>query len=708
MNSFSSGEIMNRILFIALIFIPATVFSFTGTNISSEVSELYGKKLQWTNGNFDYFVMFKSLIENNTRVKCSEVEENESLGCDLESNPEGDTCLSSSTFTLKPEHIPNDAYVEAAYLVWSGNVDPDKTDQPVENTANFSFISADGSISIEKTVTAGRKGVIGTDSENGQQDFIFEGMAYESEGATYGGNYTYRVDITDIFDNIHDSGREAGITLDGNSLLGDYTVGNTVCSDDELYVSKISGYSIRSSNLTAGWAIILVFQSEKIDPKMINIYNGFSFYNAQNQEIKVSGFELTDNPKMKVTIHTLEGDPGISAASNFLCSDSNNFEAPCPPEGLSVSGEQTPSTEYVILWNDCNPPIYQDMNGTAFNYSETYNSISSIYSVDAYFPECIGGDPNNPSPDELEYTMDVDTFLIDPDIDPNFNSHFQSGDTSLTFKLGANMDSVYTNILIVAVDTKPSRYNIPPNPYTPSGREKFYCGCSPEVDTVCFDSPFYYALKIENWGDDTSSDVTVQDTLSEKVTYVPGTTEICRDWESSYQCSKWTKIEDGNAGVFPLEQPYSIAKTLDKCNQTTHECPDTIMIRFKVKPADTIEENEVIENTAIIRDSEGELYRTNSSVPLRLTSGSCPSEAECKNPDLTECGGVVENSNDENNNDSSSDSENTDDTDNIEEQENDSDQSVSEKDDNSASHGNFIDGEHNDSSGCSCSLINSI
>ena len=683
-------------------------FSFTGTNINSDVSELDGKKLQWTNGNYDYFVMFKSLITNNTRVKCSEVEENESLGCDLDSNPEGDTCLSSSTFTLKPKHIPDDAYIEAAYLVWSGNVDPDKTDHPVENTANFSFISTDGSISIEKTVTAGRMGVIGTDSENGQQDFIFEGMAYEYEGTTYGGNYTYRVDITDIFENIHHLGSQSGITLDGNSLLGDYTVGNTFCSDDELYVSKVSGYSIRSSNLTAGWAIILVFRSEKVDPKIINIYNGFSFYHTQNQEIEVSGFELPNNPRIKTTFFTMEGDPGISTATNFQCGSSDSIEESCPPEGLYVSGENTP-TEFVILWNDCNPPIYQDMNGTTFNFSETYNSISSIYNVDDYFPECIGGDPNNPDPDNLEYTMDVDTFIIGPDIDPNFNNHFQSGDTSLTFKLGANMDSVYTNILIVAVDTKPSRYNIPPNPNTPSGREKFYCGCSNEEDKVCFGSPFYYALKIQNWGDNTANEVTIQDSLPENVEYISGTTEICTEWENNKKCLNWIKIKDGIEGSFPLEEPYKIADTLKKCDREKMECPDMIMIRFKVKPIDNIEDNEIIENTAIISDSEKELYETNSSVPLRLSSGSCPSETECNNPDLTECGGITDNPDDENNddsnNDSRSDPENTDD---LQEQKNDSDQSDSEKDDNYSDHESYSDDEVDYSSGCSCSLINSI
>ena len=631
---------MKKILFVVLIALPLLVFGFTGTTMSSQVSELDGKKLQWEAGSYDYFVMFKSLIANNIRTSCSTVPEDQSVGCDWDTNPEGDTCLQSSTFVLDSSRVPADAYVEAAYLVWAGTVEPNTTALPVTNTAKLSFESSDGKVQVSETVTAARQGTLGSDTNTAQQDFSFEGMVIEDSGTVYGGYYTYRVDVTEIFHQIHDLGREAGYTSDGLSLVGSYTVGDVVCSDNPAYISQVVGYSTYSSSVIGGWSIILVYRSVQVDPKMVYIYNGFSAYKFQEQDIPISGFEFPEKPKVKVTVHALEGDPGISVASDTQCGGGGFTGGPCPPEGLSVTGETTPITDFVILQNDCNPAMFQDMNGTAFNFSETYNSISSMYDVAGLVPDCVGGDPNNPNPDTLEYTMDVDTFIMDAETNTVFDTQFKKGDTNMFFKLGANGDYVYTNYMVVSVDTKAPRYDIPPNADTPSGREKIYCGCAPESDSVCFDYPFYFAVKVQNWGDDISTNVTIQDNLSPKVSYVSGTTEMCKEWKSANVCSKWEKIEDGSGGAFPLAQPYKIADTLYYCDQATFECSETIMVRFKVRPSDTLQKHEVIENTALINDDSGKVYKTNTSIPLRLVSGTCTSASECENPDLTECGGV--------------------------------------------------------------------
>ena len=629
---------MKKIFFVVLVLLPVAVFGFTGTTIGPEVSKLDGRKLQWEAGSYDYFVMFKSLIANNFRTLCSTVSEEESLGCDWDNNPEGDTCLQSSTFELKSNHIPEDAYVEAAYLVWSGSVDPDVAALPVSNTATLTFNSKGGDVYVSETVAALRKGSLGTDTNPGQQDFSFEGMGYEDGGTIVGGNYTYRVDVTDIFKQIHDLGREAGHTSDGVSLIGYYTVGDVVCSDDPAYISQIKGYGTYSSSVIGGWSIIFVYRSVHLDPKMVCIYNGFSSYQFQEQDIPISGFEFPEKPEVKVTVHSLEGDPGISFATEVQCGE--GFTAgPCPPEGLSVTGETTGYTDFVILQNDCNPPKYQDTNGTAFNYSETYNSISSMWGFESLFPECIGGNPSNPDPDALEYTMDVDTFVMNAASDTVFDDQFKKGDKNMFFRLGANGDYVYTNFMVVSVDTQASKFDIPVNDDTPTGRENIYCGCSTQPDAVCFDYPFYYAVKIQNWGDDISTNVTIRDNISSKVSYVSGTTRMCKEWESANVCSKWKKIEDGSGGSFPLAQPYKIADSLAACNKDTSECPETIMVRFKVKPSDVLHENDIIENTAFISDNSGKVYRTNTAIPLRLVSGSCPSVSECENPDLADCGG---------------------------------------------------------------------
>ena len=115
---------------------------------------------------------------------------------------------------------------------------------------------------------------------------------------------------------------------------------------------------------------------------------------------------------------------------------------------------------------------------------------------------------------------------------------------------------------------------------------------------------------------------------------------MCKEWKSANVCSKWIEIKDGDGGTFPLAQPYKIADALGYCDEVTLECPETIMLRFKATPSDTLQKHDVIENTALIGDDSGKVYRSNTSIPLRLVSGTCASASECENPDLTACGGV--------------------------------------------------------------------
>ena len=146
---------------------------------------------------------------------------------------------------------------------------------------------------------------------------------------------------------------------------------------------------------------------------------------------------------------------------------------------------------------------------------------------------------------------------------------------------------------------------------------------------MCTDRPFYYTVIVENWGEDTAEDVTVQDTLSSQVEYVPGTTEI-----NKYD--SWESIPDGDGGVFPLTQPYKIAAEMKPC---LGACEDSFMIRFKVQPKEDLPKHVFVENTAIISDKLGASYRTNTSIPVRTKFGSCPAIEDCPEPPLAECGG---------------------------------------------------------------------
>ncbi|MBP5591153.1 hypothetical protein J6Y50_04765 [bacterium] len=623
---------MKKFLLLTVILLAAmTAFAYTGTTIGPNVSQLNGKDLQWEAGSFDYFVMFKSLMSNENRNLCSV---DGSVGCDLDGNPEPDTCLTSSTFQLTNRYVPEDAYVEAAYLVWTASVDPNNVSF-TDNTATLNFTSDDGQINQTINVAAERVGMLGTDSNPGQQDFTFEGIAIEQSGAIYGGHYTYRVDVTDFFNQIHALGRDLGYKSDGMSLYGNYTVSDVTCTNDSGYISQVQGYTTYSSTVMCGWSLITVYRSTKVSAKMVYIYNGFSQYAGQYVDLGISGFEFPDKPIVKMTFAVHEGDPGFAYASGC---GSGLFGSSCPPEGLQVTGQTTPAESTVIVQNECNPAKYQDSDGTAFNYSETYNSISSIYGWQDTVPTCAGGDPNNPDPNTLEYTMDVDTFLLDAETNPVYDEQFKKGDTNMFIRIGANRDVIYTNYMVVSVDTKAPRYDIPINPVTPDGREKNYCSCSEQADSICSTAPFYFMIKVQNWGDDLSTNVTVQDTLSSKISYVPGTTEMCNEWKSDNVCKKWIPIEDKN-GAFPLDTPYKVSDILSYCDQALQTCDETIMIRFKVMPKENLAKNEVIENTAIISDDSGKPYKTNTSIPLRLTLGNCPSPAACENPDLTPCGG---------------------------------------------------------------------
>lgn len=101
---------------------------------------------------------------------------------------------------------------------------------------------------------------------------------------------------------------------------------------------------------------------------------------------------------------------------------------------------------------------------------------------------------------------------------------------------------------------------------------------------------------------------------------------------------KWEKVEDGAGGAFPFTDPAKVMDSMYYCDKDTFECRDKVMIRFKVKPVDTIQKHETVDNTAVITDSSGIQYFSNSSIALRLKQGDCPSITECPEPPKEECG----------------------------------------------------------------------
>ncbi len=618
---------MKRFVSILATLIPAFLIAGIGPN----VSEYKGEQLKWEEGSRDYFVMFKSLLLNND-------PKNDTLPTGGV-NPQADACMDpaiGSTFQLGATHIPDDAYVERAFLIWVAAANPQNLTAATDNSVTLKF---KGSFEHSAEITSSVTGML-----NSSNNFEFEGFIDENipknglgQGVTCAndqacktntqslgeyadayicingncglrtGTYTYRVDVTDFFKTLHDKGREQGFATDGLSLMGDYTVSNLDCYADKAYLA--------TSGMVGGWSLVIVYRSEKINPKKIYIYNGLEAYQHQSNDINVSGFELPNEAEIRLTLFVAEGDPGLFDATK-----------PGNLEGLQLHGPIDPAQPWIPLTNSCNPKVS--------NYYEIYNSISSVYGWNDSMETCIG----NFQTKVMEYAMDVDTFLIKAKDEP-YATHLHKGDQMLWLKLGANQDQIYSDLLVMSIDTKAPKFDIPINQDTPDGREKSYCSCAPttEQNTICDDRPFYYLIKVQNWGQNLADNVTVKDILSDKLVYIPGSTEMTKEY-SNGKGSNWQKISDGDGGTFPLLNATQIHEQMKYCDPAAFTCPDTVLIRFKVKPAEGLPKHTVIENTASITDSSGVAYLSNTSVPLRLTfSSACPSTAACPEPTSEMC-----------------------------------------------------------------------
>ncbi|MCK5807746.1 hypothetical protein KAH37_02045, partial [bacterium] len=106
----------------------------------------------------EYFVMFNSFLDDTI-----------TFYGETSANPQGDVCLSTSSFTLTEKHLPNDAIVEKAYLIWMGAVAPDQLDKPTDNEVTLSFYNKH-----TKKVKAGDVGKLLTDAPS----FEFEGIKF--------------------------------------------------------------------------------------------------------------------------------------------------------------------------------------------------------------------------------------------------------------------------------------------------------------------------------------------------------------------------------------------------------------------------------------------------------------------------------------------------------------------------------------------------
>ena len=414
---------MKKLLIVFIVFLPFFMFAAIGDNGISHAPD--GSELKWEEGNWDFFIMHKTLVARIT----GEVNQAGTDNDNTAQNPQADTCIDQdvgSTYTLTSKHIPEDAEIDRAFLVWLSTQDPDNLDGMTDNSVTLNFKNASHpEITLSRVISASFQGNLATTTIG---NFEYEALnMHNNEGDT--GVYTYRVEVSDFMKEIITMGKAAGMNS-GEALYGDYNVRNMECSNHHNYLS--------TSGLVGGWFMPFVYTSSHISAKKIYFYNGLSAYNNSSTIINVSGFELPDEAVIKLAFVAFEGDPGLANAVY-----SNN------PEGLSISGQSDPDN-FAPIFNKCNP-----QKTTPFLYTEMFNSISSVFgwkSIDDYW--CIGNpdnmlDETNP----IEYAMDADILVVDTSPSGPFSGRFMKGDKRFNLKIGANQDQVYTNLLIVSIDT---------------------------------------------------------------------------------------------------------------------------------------------------------------------------------------------------------------------------------------------------------------
>jgi len=582
----------------------------------------------WEDGGQDFFVMFNSNIDNKLDLSGEDTD-----------NPQGDTCVDESLFTLTDFHIPEDAIIEKAYLVWMGAVDPAKFDQPTDNSVKLKFIqeSEFHPVIHEETVTAGTTGKLLTDTGSFEfeslyfQDDVKNGCSESESGETVEGQYlgyfTYRVDVTAFFDEIQKVNFDEAKPEQG-MYYGTYSFSDLDCTEHDNY---------RCNNkMMSGWALVLIYRSKYMQNKKLYLYNGFSYISADVSTASVNGFELPKYPFVRLSAMTANGVTGA-------------YSVDLPPEAIFLQGEG--STSRFRLSNDCNPM----MDG----FVEVFNSRSSItnwdHEKDYELIQCVSGKDNK----EVGFGLDVDTFLLDAARNINLQEHLKKGNESMEIRFSVNEDELFSNFMVLSVDNKGANFDIPPEASDPAkskynfplDREKHFCGCPSTDDgkvsdyyceTVNSRREFYYFIKVQNWGDEDVEDVIVIDELDKNLEYIPGTAEMATYYNEKMDIfTDWQNIPDKEKGVFPLSGAgYKVAAKMRPCDQKEWTCIDTVLIRYKVKPKAGIAKNYTFRNTALIKDKKSdEPYKTNQSYPLKLNPTSCEIDTTCPTPTREMCGG---------------------------------------------------------------------
>ena len=564
---------------------------------------------KWENGGYGYLVLGNSLIADQEKFYGEGT------------NKQGDTCLESSSDTLTAGGLPIDAVVTKAYLVWTGAVG--NFEEPTDNTVTFSFTREDGYI-YENEIVGGESPKMLDDTS---APFLFESVRFYTAAellcttsvpgqkvATTLAYFTYRVDVTDFFKKIIDDNHaEIEPVMDGQALLGDYRVGGLDCQQEDQYRC--------ATLMVSNWVLVIIYQSAEVAPKNIYLYPGFSMGQQERKETLLTGLSLPYKSALRMTMVTAEGDPVLMA--------------PTPPSYHPINAK-----EMVFLKGakqDMWRPITADCDPEDDALSEVWDSRPAFFAYDAEkngYCTTYG--------DTYTFGLDIDNWYLDTASDEALATLLPEGGDSVGLALEFGLDEVLTNLLILSVDKKYANFDIP------GKKEKDICSCRTDdaaTSAVCQDRPYYYLIKVQNWGDDTAHDVMVIDDPEAcgLIGYVPNSTEMATQFDENGNGTDWTPIFDGPGGECPLKgDGFKVADAMPPCDINTMTCPETRLIRFKVKPSG-IPNNCVIQNLAYIKEAASEIkYATNTNVPLTSPFGECKPIEECPEPPKSECGGGEE------------------------------------------------------------------
>ena len=357
--------------------------------------------------------------------------------------------------------------------------------------------------------------------------------------------YTCRVDITEYL--------AEHVDVEGKPINGLWQYGHQTVGTEQQY--------IMTTGVLGAWGAIVVYQSPSIARKRLYMYQGFDKMQCGRIELHPGGFEVPDNPEAKITFFVGEGDfpisgHGQSPLSSSYCQDYS--------EGLTFNNQ--------LLSDFCNPA------------DNPYNSTRNT-NIDPAAGAC-----------EFDvFSLDLDTYQVGDYLSP--------GDVSSTVYMDLGQDQIFTNFLLVSIDTKLPSFDIP-------GQPEKTCSVG-DGDFVAPGEEFTYFIRVENWGEDIAHDVRVTDEIPAFTEYVCNSTYIT-DPDGTK-----VPIPDAGACLSPLTgQGYLVTGAMPVGSQNGY----TIEFKVRLKGEDQgVTKETIIYNEAHISSSDaGDSYITNGGIPVRI------------------------------------------------------------------------------------------